>query len=648
MLNLFQVVYQRERQKDFKFVISLIVSIAILFVSQNSIYAASSYYEYDDSNRLIAIYTMDGNKQYKITYNYDAAGNLISKSKAEVSSILAPKETSYSNVSYEIIVNGIDSNATNVRFKTSTSQDPAPVWRDGEKVTGGIWKITIPFNEHVGIGLYTTDIYVGNTLWNSSSTTVKQTTSIRIPTEPNLAAKGYEVYVDGVGDRVTKVQFPTWTILNGQDDLVWSEGVKVSQGTWKVWIPFSEHNYENGIYVTHIYTYDTVGNKLGISNFTVEVKEDVAAPIETSSSNASYDIFAYGVDAGATTVWFPTWSTQDQSAVWHEGEKIQNGVWKATIPFSQHIGIGLYTTHIYVGNTFWKVSTTTVKHTTSIRIPAEASLAAGGYEVYVDGVGEMAKRVSFPTWTNLNGQDDLVWSEGEKVAEGTWKVWIPFSEHNYEKGSYNTHIYTYDAAGNKLGIANRVVEVKEGVAAPDETSSSNASYDIIAYGIDAAATNVKFSTWSAQDQNAISHEGAKIQAGVWKVTIPFGQHVGIGLYTTNIYVDNVLWKMSSTTVKHTTSLRMPKEVNLAVGGYEINVDGVGDRVTRVRFPTWTNLNGQDDLVWSEGEKVKQGTWKVWIPFNQHNNEKGSYITHVYTYDAAGNNLGIENGSVMVK
>ncbi|ANY70794.1 hypothetical protein BBD42_17300 [Paenibacillus sp. BIHB 4019] len=327
---------------------------------------------------------------------------------------------------------------------------------------------------------------------------------------------------------------------------------------------------------------------------------------------------------------------------------MQNGVWKATIPFSQHIGIGLYTTHIYVGNTFWKVSTTTVKHTTSIRIPAEASLAAGGYEVYVDGVGEMAKRVSFPTWTNLNGQDDLVWSEGEKVAEGTWKVWIPFSEHNYEKGSYNTHIYTYDAAGNKLGIANRVVEVKEGVAAPDETSSSNASYDIIAYGIDAAATNVKFSTWSAQDQNAISHEGAKIQAGVWKVTIPFGQHVGIGLYTTNIYVDNVLWKMSSTTVKHTTSLRMPKEVNLAVGGYEINVDGVGDRVTRVRFPTWTNLNGQDDLVWSEGEKVKQGTWKVWIPFNQHNNEKGSYITHVYTYDAAGNNLGIENGSVMVK
>lgn len=62
-------------------------------------------------------------------------------------------------------------------------------------------------------------------------------------------------------------------------------------------------------------------------------------------------------------------------------------------------------------------------------------------------------------------------------------------------------------------------------------------------------------------------------------------------------------------------------------------DNVG--VVSVKFPTWTNANGQDDLIWHEGY-INGNTAAVTIQTSQHNNEAGLYITHVYAYDAAGN------------
>uniref|UniRef100_UPI00403F291D GBS Bsp-like repeat-containing protein n=1 Tax=Paenibacillus sp. KS-LC4 TaxID=2979727 RepID=UPI00403F291D len=58
-------------------------------------------------------------------------------------------------------------------------------------------------------------------------------------------------------------------------------------------------------------------------------------------------------------------------------------------------------------------SITTVKETT-FRILDKISLTEGGYEVYVDGVGDKVRKVLFPTWTSQNGQDDLFWHEGDR------------------------------------------------------------------------------------------------------------------------------------------------------------------------------------------------------------------------------------------
>ncbi|MBW4084556.1 GBS Bsp-like repeat-containing protein [Paenibacillus sp. S150] len=74
----------------------------------------------------------------------------------------------------------------------------------------------------------------------------------------------------------------------------------------------------------------------------------------------------------------------------------------------------------------------------------------------------------------------------------------------------------------------------------------------------------------------------------------------------------------------------PQTASLAEGFYEVNVEGVARTVSEVRFPTWTENNGEDDLVnpWIMGEKVNDTTWKIRVPFAGHNFETGNYFTHI--------------------
>ena len=65
-------------------------------------------------------------------------------------------------------------------------------------------------------------------------------------------------------------------------------------------------------------------------------------------------------------------------------------------------------------------------------------------------------------------------------------------------------------------------------------------------------------------------------------------------------------------------------------------------VGTVRFPTWTEKNGQDDLdmKWWDGDSkcigTKNGdTWTFRVKDSKHNYERGAYTTHIYAYDMHG-------------
>lgn len=64
-----------------------------------------------------------------------------------------------------------------------------------------------------------------------------------------------------------------------------------------------------------------------------------------------------------------------------------------------------------------------------------------------------------------------------------------------------------------------------------------------------------------------------------------------------------------------------------------------ENTTHIKVPTWTDNNGQDDIIWHEGESGnwiidgKMYNFRAYVPVSQHNNEHGDYTVHLYAYNS---------------
>ena len=193
----------------------------------------------------------------------------------------------------------------------------------------------------------------------------------------NVTNTGYDVsctVTDPSG--VDRVQFPTWTAANGQDDLLsdWSTNAKArgsqNGNTWTFHVNIADHNNEGGTYCTDIHAYDTRGNESGWNAPRVYVDTEIPVISDVQVTNVTTE----GYDVSCTVT---------------------------------------------------------------------------------DNVG--VNRVVFPTWTALNDQDDLApewWDVNHTATRGTqngdtWTFHVNIADHNNEHGTYLTHIYAYDDAGNR-------------------------------------------------------------------------------------------------------------------------------------------------------------------------------------------------------
>lgn len=88
-----------------------------------------------------------------------------------------------------------------------------------------------------------------------------------------ITADSYQVWVNfNAPGGVSRVLFPTWTVANGQDDLGdWTNtkaykytGTRQSDGSYVYTVKKSDHNNEDGMYVTHIYVYDNYGQSVSV------------------------------------------------------------------------------------------------------------------------------------------------------------------------------------------------------------------------------------------------------------------------------------------------------------------------------------------------------------------------------------------------
>ena len=117
-------------------------------------------------------------------------------------------------------------------------------------------------SDHSGTGVYFIHAY-GNTKKNlvaHTTVTVPQASQPEQPPQPVrsgmqavLSADGryLDVTLAGRSD-LTKVWFPTWSAVNGQDDLRWYEATKQPDGSWTCRVPLANHKSAGGFFL-HAY-----------------------------------------------------------------------------------------------------------------------------------------------------------------------------------------------------------------------------------------------------------------------------------------------------------------------------------------------------------------------------------------------------------
>lgn len=142
-------------------------------------------------------------------------------------------------------------------------------------------------------GKYFTHIYVYDqneqTSFYGGDVTVPQDsleiTGIEIT---DVNSSGYNVTVTlNHSDLAERVLFPTWTEKNGQDDITWDSVTPSDKMTYHVDI--SRHNYETGLYHTHVYAYDKQENAVVVAgDAIIPDKND-----SNSSQNASLSYSAH-------------------------------------------------------------------------------------------------------------------------------------------------------------------------------------------------------------------------------------------------------------------------------------------------------------------------------------------------------------------
>ena len=179
-------------------------------------------------------------------------------------------------------------------------------WYEANRQSDGSYKVSVDIKNHnYETGLYLVHSY--GVLPNKQLVALAQTThTVPKPqikqtiTQTSLAS--FDVVITGVPNYYTRVLIPTWTNYKDQDDIKWYEGVRQSDGSYKVSVDINNHNYETGLY--HVHAYGVLPNKKLQAIFSATHTVSAFDIAKEQPSARSYTIYIDpghgGVDSGAS------------------------------------------------------------------------------------------------------------------------------------------------------------------------------------------------------------------------------------------------------------------------------------------------------------------------------------------------------------
>ncbi|HFI0730669.1 TPA: GBS Bsp-like repeat-containing protein, partial [Streptococcus suis] len=104
--------------------------------------------------------------------------------------------------------------------------------------------------------------------------------------------------------------------------------------------------------------------------------------------------------------------------------------------------------------------TTTLSGNVSV---SNVNAQSGSFDVHVTNVSAPRglSKVLVPTWTESNGQDDIIYHTADRQSDGSYKVTVPNSKHKYGTGKYNIHLYYRGTDGSMTYVAQTTTTLPE-------------------------------------------------------------------------------------------------------------------------------------------------------------------------------------------
>ena len=566
------------------------------------------------------------------------------------------------------------------------------IWYTAARQSDGTYKVTVKASNHKNsVGEYNIHLYyvqndgqlvgVGGTKTNVSI--AKPQGKITIANN-NPETGTFDVIVSEVSNPaggVKTVSVPVWSSDGGQDDIIWYTAARQSDGTYKVTVKATDHKRSTGEYNIHLYYVQHDGQLVGVTGTTTTVS--MARPkgtltITNNNPNAgTFDVIVSGVSSpdGVREVKLPTWSNVDgqDDIIWYTAKKQADGTYKVTVKASDHkYSTGIYNVHLYYVQDDGKLVGVSGTQTVVSLAKPQGQITiqnnnphTGTFDVIVSNVSNPygVREVKLPIWSSVNGQDDIIWYTAAKQANGTYKVTVKASNHKNSVGEYNIHLYYIQNNGKLVGVTGTKTNVSiakpQGKITIANNNPDTGTFDVIVSEVSNPAGGVKavsvpiWSSVNGQD-DIIWYTATKQVNGTYKVTVKASDHkYSTGLYYVHLYYvqnNGTLIGVGGTSTNVTISPDKLKPTgkitiqnnNPNTGTFEVVVSNVfsPNGVREVKLPTWSSVNGQDDVSWYTATKQADGTYKLFVNASNHKNSTGEYNVHLYYVQNDGQLVGV--------
>lgn len=625
-------------------------------------------------------------------HSVDYTGRFTANASAEVDATQGNLSGTISIVNNNPTVGSFDVVISNVKAPNGVETVSVPIWSEingqddiiwytANRQNNGTYTVNVKASAHknstglynihlyyvqkdgqlTGVGGTTTQVFIGKT-----PEQLKPKASFAIENN-NAKAGTFDAVITNISAPlgVKEVLVPSWSLENGQDDLIWHKATKQTDGSYRVTIKASEHKGTKGNYRADAYIVDNSNNRHYIAEKVVAV--DYARPsgvltIENNNTAAgTFDAVVRNLVAptGLKEVLVPSWSLAggQDDLIWHKATRQADGSYRVTIKATDHKNsTGKYRADAYLVDDSNKRFYLTEKVVEVSQTRPSASLFIennnadlGTFDAVIRNIvaPNGVKEVLVPSWSLVNGQDDLVWHKASRQSDGSYRVTIKASEHKNSLGNYRADVYIVDNANQRHYVTETIVDVKHnkpvGTISVVNNNNDTGTFDVIISDVYSSkgVRTVQVPIWSEKDgQDDIRWYEATRQAnGTYTVNVQATNHKNsTGLY--NIHLYYILNDGSQVGVGGTTKtleFRNAKtktqtyitNVNSEAGSFTVVVDQApqGRHIKNIRVAVWSESN-QGNLSWYNTAPTGTHT-EINVSTVNHKNLIGNYTTHVY-------------------